>query len=100
MLTASPDRVEPRCPHFGICGGCQYQHANYPAQLAIKRNILRETLDRAKVPSPPEIQILASPEEQSWHYRNRIRLALMCNADGRTQVGYRTRRSHDHRSHS
>ncbi|MFC5863714.1 class I SAM-dependent RNA methyltransferase [Acidicapsa dinghuensis] len=99
ILSASPNRIEPRCPHFGICGGCQYQHANYSTQLAIKRSILRETLDRAKVPSPAEIHTLVGSEEQSWRYRNRIRLAFIRDsthdAQGRTQVGYRSRRSHD-----
>ena len=39
VLEASPDRVEPRCRHFGECGGCHWQHASYPAQLAYKREI-------------------------------------------------------------
>jgi 23S rRNA (uracil1939-C5)-methyltransferase len=42
----SPDRVEPPCPVFGRCGGCQYQHAGYDAQLRFKRDILAETLLR------------------------------------------------------
>src|ERR1700761_5009440 len=47
ILETSPERTEPRCPHFGRCGGCQYQHANYDEQLAMKRDILLETMDRA-----------------------------------------------------
>jgi 23S rRNA (uracil1939-C5)-methyltransferase len=88
VLTTSPHRVEPRCPYFGTCGGCHYQHADYPTQLAMKEQVLRETLSRARVPFPKEIKVLAG---DPWGYRNRIRLAL--TADG--GVGYRSRRSHD-----
>src|SRR5215469_6509242 len=42
----SPDRIEPLCRVFGRCGGCQYQHATYAAQLGFKRDILAETLRR------------------------------------------------------
>src|SRR5579863_10084185 len=46
IIESSPHRVEPPCPVFGRCGGCQYQHANYDAQLRLKRQILAETLRR------------------------------------------------------
>src|SRR5205814_3247665 len=42
VLTASNDRVSPRCAHFGQCGGCQYQHATYSAQAQMKLAILQE----------------------------------------------------------
>jgi len=88
IVAASADRVEPRCPHFGVCGGCSYQHANYESQLGLKQQILRETLQRAGVEAPKEIEVLAG---EPWAYRNRIRVAF--DASGR--VGYRGRRSHD-----
>ena len=47
ILAPSPDRIQPRCPHFGSCGGCSYQHTTYETQLALKQEILRETLQRA-----------------------------------------------------
>ena len=87
VLAPSPERVEPRCPHFGACGGCHYQHAAYPAQIAIKTQILRETLARAAVAIPEQIAVLSG---EPWGYRNRIRLAVA--EDGR--IGYRGRRSH------
>jgi 23S rRNA (uracil1939-C5)-methyltransferase len=88
VLTPSPNRIEARCPYFGRCGGCHYQHADYPTQLALKRQILRETLARAGVALPAEIgQLAADP----WAYRNRIRLAF--TRDG--QLSYRGRGSHD-----
>src|SRR5215467_13741591 len=46
VLKADTARVEPVCPHFGTCGGCHYQHANYDAQVKFKLGILRETLSR------------------------------------------------------
>jgi 23S rRNA (uracil1939-C5)-methyltransferase len=87
IITSAPDRVAPACRHFGVCGGCQYQHASYDAELRFKQSILRETLERAGVPAPDAIAVLsASP----WAYRNRIRLAF----DAAGNPGYRSRRSH------
>lgn len=87
VLESSEQRVAPLCPHFGACGGCHYQHANYAAQLAYKQAILRETLERAGVYPPEDIAVLAG---EPWAYRNRIRLAF----DAQGRVGYRGRRSH------
>jgi 23S rRNA (uracil1939-C5)-methyltransferase len=87
IVTAAAERVAPACKHFGACGGCQYQHAEYKAQVEMKQTILRETLERAGVRGPDEIAVLAG---DPWAYRNRIRLAF--DAEGR--VGYRGRRSH------
>src|ERR1700758_4272345 len=44
VLDVSPERIAPRCPHFGVCGGCDYQHIPYQAPLQYKTEILRETL--------------------------------------------------------
>ena len=44
VLAASPDRVTPRCAHFGVCGGCSLQHLAHDAQLAAKQAIVREEL--------------------------------------------------------
>lgn len=72
VLEPSPERVAPRCPHYGACGGCQYQHAGYEFQVAQKREIVRDVLRRvgriewtADIPA-----ITADP----WAYRNRIQL--------------------------
>lgn len=88
IVRAAPERIAPLCRHFGTCGGCAYQHANYPAQLAFKQAILRETLERGGVRAPDEMRVLSA---EPWHYRNRIRLAF----DAHGNVGYRGRRSHD-----
>jgi 23S rRNA (uracil1939-C5)-methyltransferase len=85
--TAAPERIAPRCPHFGPCGGCHYQHAEYQTQLAFKQAILRETLTRAGITPPENIEVLAG---QPWEYRNRVRLAF----DAQGNPAYRGRRSH------
>jgi 23S rRNA (uracil1939-C5)-methyltransferase len=87
IVHAAPVRVQPPCPHFGLCGGCHYQHADYPAQLALKKAILREMLERGGADAPAEIAVLSAGP---WAYRNRIRLAL----DAQGNIGYRGRRSH------
>jgi 23S rRNA (uracil1939-C5)-methyltransferase len=87
IVVAAANRIAPRCRHFGVCGGCQYQHTDYETQLAFKQAILRETLERGGVTAPESIDVLAG---NPWQYRNRIRLAV----DGAGMVGYRARRSH------
>lgn len=46
VIKASPDRVEPKCPLFGICGGCQYQHLSYEAQLKWKQKQIKDLMER------------------------------------------------------
>jgi 23S rRNA (uracil1939-C5)-methyltransferase len=75
VLEPSPDRIAPKCRHFGICGGCHYQHLSYPAQLRIKTAILRDQLTRiGKLPDPPVQPMVASPAE--WNYRNHVQFHL------------------------
>lgn len=69
LLEASPDRASARCPHFGVCGGCDYQHIPYDSQLKYKTEILRETLRRiGRIEWTGEIALHPSPP---WGYRNR-----------------------------
>ncbi len=88
IVQRAPERIEPACRHFGVCGGCHYQQAGYEQQIAFKKAILRETLERGGADFDGEIDVLAA---QPWKYRNRIRLAV----DGEGNVGYRSRHSHD-----
>src|SRR4030066_2560099 len=75
VLEASPERAVPRCPHFGTCGGCQYQHINYPTQLNAKAAILREQLERiGGLKDFPPVEILAASEP--WNYRNSMQFHL------------------------
>lgn len=71
VLTPSPQRVAPACPLFGRCGGCQYQHLAYPAQLEWKRRQVAELLQHlAGVPDFPVAPVIGSPRE--YHYRSKI----------------------------
>ena len=88
LTEASVERVHPRCPLFGKCGGCAYQHISYPRQLDIKhgqvRDLLRRTGGIAEVDLRP---VLPSPSE--WEYRNRISVHVQ---EGK--VGFYGRKSH------
>ena len=87
VLEAAPERVEPRCPHFGSCGGCQYQMIVPAAQLEIKRNILRDLLHEAGCTVPERIDAHAG---EPYGYRNRIRLRVE-RVDGALRFGYNVR---------
>jgi 23S rRNA (uracil1939-C5)-methyltransferase len=89
VLSASEDRVQPLCAHFGQCGGCHYQHAGYPAQVQIKVAILRETLERVGLTALPAIRPHTA---EPWAYRNRTRLRLD-ELDSFLRVGYNRRGS-------
>jgi 23S rRNA (uracil1939-C5)-methyltransferase len=91
LEVASFQRVTPRCRHFGRCGGCQYQHASYDLQLAMKTDILSETLERAGLRNRPKIQVHAG---DPWGYRNRIRLRVQA-IEGTIRFGYNLRGTND-----
>lgn len=83
VLEPSPQRIPPKCTHFGLCGGCSYQQLSYPAQLQVKTDILRDQLVRiGKIPDPPLQPMVASP--LAWNYRNNIQFHL--TPDGK--LGY------------
>jgi 23S rRNA (uracil1939-C5)-methyltransferase len=86
-MSASKDRVKPACSHFGECGGCQYQHAEYPVQVKIKSSILKETLEHAGLMELPNIESHIGPP---WGYRNRIRLRVE-ELNSTARVGYNRR---------
>ncbi len=70
VVKPSPVRVEPPCPYFGRCGGCDFQQLNYETQLQTKLEIIRDCLRRiANITDLPEIAIHPSPKP--WQYRAR-----------------------------
>lgn len=90
VIEPSPLRVEPPCPYFGRCGGCDFQQLNYEAQLAAKVSIIRDCLRRiASLEPPADIPIQASP--LAWHYRSRAQWQFDRE---RKRLGYFERGSH------
>lgn len=74
VVEASPDRRAPPCPYADECGGCNWQHVLYPAQVAAKRGIVEETLYRiGKFKTLPAIEVFTSPE---FGYRIRCQLKI------------------------
>ncbi len=82
VVRPGPARAAPACPHFGDCGGCQWQHVSAEGQLEAKRVALQDALVRiAKLPAPalPPVEAVAAPAQ--FHYRRRARFAVA--GDGR-----------------
>jgi 23S rRNA (uracil1939-C5)-methyltransferase len=89
ILVASPDRIEPPCPYFGRCGGCDFQQLAYDKQLVAKAEIIRDCLQRiARLENVPEIFVTPSPRD--WRYRMRAMWQIDRDAQ---QIGYYERGS-------
>ena len=88
ILKPSPGRVNPPCPYFGSCGGCQWQHIDYSIQVELKKEILGETLKRlgGLKEIPP---IIAAPSPKPYDYLVRVQLKGKGKA-----MGYYQERSH------
>lgn len=94
VLDPSPDRVEPSCPYFGACGGCQWQFLTYSAQLAAKQEIVRDQLRRALHLPHDVLDVLMRPPigmHDPWAYRNSVRVV----ADTGGKPSFRHLHSHD-----
>jgi 23S rRNA (uracil1939-C5)-methyltransferase len=92
ILKQSNNRQTPRCPHFGVCGGCSLQHADARTQMAAKQRWLEENLARiGKVEAETMLPIVYG---EDWHYRRRARLgARFVDKKGGALVGFREKRS-------
>jgi 23S rRNA (uracil1939-C5)-methyltransferase len=91
LLTVSPDRAEPFCAVFGVCGGCQVQHLAYPAQLAWKRDLVRAALARIGGIEVTVNETIGMREPRA--YRNKISLVVEQRGQ-RTELGFYRARSH------
>ncbi len=86
IVKPSPQRVNPPCPVFGRCGGCEWQHLPYELQWDTKKGGVLHALERVNVSAPPIFTEI--PAEQIWEYRNRLQLRGF-----RHEIGFYGRRS-------
>ena len=92
ILTASPSRVTPLCPHFGVCGGCSLQHLDAAAQVAVKQRVLEDALWHIGRLRAGEL--LAPIHGPAWAYRQRARLSVRdVPKKGGVLVGFHERKS-------
>ena len=92
VMDANPSRTQPRCPHFGVCGGCTLQHADVALQVAAKQRVLEDALTRIGRVAPG--RLLPPIYGPAWEYRNRARLSVRnVPRKGGVLVGFHERRS-------
>ncbi|MCA1764999.1 MAG: class I SAM-dependent RNA methyltransferase [Desulfobulbaceae bacterium] len=94
VVSASPRRIEANCPHFGVCGGCDFQHVEYGYQLELKSGVLRENLAAAKIMEGSDLgKVMEEPLEAArpFGYRQRLRLQV----DNNGGYGFFRRSSHE-----
>ena len=88
VLAASPDRVTPRCPHFGVCGGCVLQHMAEGRQIEAKQGVLMDNLQRIGHVQPA--QVLPPLVGDAWGYRRKGRFSVRrVEKKDKTMVGFR-----------
>jgi len=92
VLKASPQRIEPHCPHFGVCGGCSLQHLSPADQIAAKQERLLENLQHLGKVSPAEV--LPPLNSEPWAYRRKARLGVKyMRREQVVRVGFREKHS-------
>lgn len=87
ILNKSPQRVVPKCPYFGTCGGCQLQHVDDEAQLGFKRQCVEDAFKRIghlPITAIPSVV----PASEKWAYRRHVTLSLVPNDQGGFAAGY------------
>lgn len=88
VIMRSPDRIEPRCPHFGVCAGCVLQHLDQDKQILAKQHVLEENLSRIGHVTPG--RMLEPLVDQAWGYRRKGRFSVRyVEKKGRTVIGFR-----------
>ena len=98
LLELSPDRVKPRCPVAGRCGGCQLQHISYERQLAYKADKVKNCLSRIGGIPAEELEQLMEPiigMEEPYYYRNKAQYPVGTNKVGEPVMGFYAGHSHN-----
>jgi len=85
IIEPSPVRCAPTCDFYGKCGGCNFQHIDYNAQLVAKAAILKDSFLRISGFEPPEMEVFASPQ---WEYRNRMQFHCLRQAAKGESIGF------------
>ena len=92
VITPAKGRVQPKCPVFFTCGGCQMQHADYETQRAFKREKVRNALRKIGGVEAEVSPVTAC--ESEYGYRNKLQIPVGVDADGNTVLGFYAERSH------
>ena len=94
VLEPSCDRVEPRCPVAGPCGGCQLQSLSYEAQLAFKQRKVKNHLERIGHFTDVEVEPVLGMDREPFRYRNKAQFPFGLGKDGRIVTGFYAGRTH------
>lgn len=90
VVSASAKRIQAKCPHFGVCGGCSLQHMSHEAQIELKQNVLLELFEHVGKVGVPEL--LPPLTDVQWQYRRKARLgARYVEKKQKLMVGFRER---------
>ena len=92
LLAASPERLEPDCPLFGLCGGCQFRHMTYAQELLAKGQRVKDALERVGGVQLELPSVLGA--ERPERYRNKVQFPIAPDKEGGVGVGYYRARSH------
>lgn len=85
ILTPSPDRIQPRCVHFGVCGGCRLQQITHDKQLQFKENFVRSLFTKLLTEQSQFMPIL--PAIDPWQYRNKMEYTFSSDSSGKKYLG-------------
>jgi 23S rRNA (uracil1939-C5)-methyltransferase len=90
IVRPSEHRVTPRCPYFGRCGGCAWQHIAYPEQLRLKERLLQQLLRQSIGAAAPPVRRMLAGEGDEWGFRNKVHFVFAPAAGGHPSTALRT----------